>query len=190
MHCGFLDYILEQIEGYYCNQVTRGLFTWHLAGWPNNWCWRKQVFIYKSPTWEGAAGSTPAQSPALPQDPALPLLPKRPEPCPEVPHILISSYAGYTNRAPSPLEMLLWGLESHPLDAALLQDLGCVDLSLHVVAQENMPCCTVSWWNPERHTSQESDFSVRPSEGPKSVARHSWSQFSSAPSISQESVLG
>ena len=50
-------------------------------------------FLFTGSNLDGGAGSTPAQSPVLPQDPALPLPPPgyRPQSCPEVPHILICS---------------------------------------------------------------------------------------------------
>ena len=57
-------------------------------------------------------------------------------------------------------------------------------------SRRHVLCYPGSWWSPGRHMSQDSDFSVCPSQKQKSVAQYSWSQFSSAPNTSHESVLG
>ena len=118
---------------------------------------------------QGGAGSTPARSPVLPQDPALPLLPTRldaknkPSSSPS-PYLVLSwLYKQFS---------ILWKVHSWVSESpssrssSPLWYLGYLVLSLHVVVQENMCCMApkrVARGDvQERHTSQESDFSVCP----------------------------
>ena len=78
----------------------------------------------------------------------------------------------------------LWVSESpSSCSSSLLQDLGYVVLSLHVVVQGNVSRYTGSSWSPRDTQSQETTllrpFSIRPSEKWKSVTQRSRPQFSS-----------
>ena len=74
-----------------------------------------------------------------------------------------------------------WGSESpSSCISSLLQDLG------YVVPRKYVPCYIGSWWSPGGHRSQESGFSVCPSEKQKSTLLVTvWFQI-----ISHESMLG
>ena len=132
------------------------------------------------------AESSPAQNPPLPVSHKTQNFPcfregYRPKPCPEVPPVLLFPSASHRNRFPSSLECALLGFRV----AILSQQLSpsgsgvyysqppCTGSGKHVL------CYTGSWWSPERHMSQESSFSVCPSEKQKCSTLHSWSQFSS-----------
>ena len=67
-------------------------------------------------------------------------------------------------------KVLLWVSESpSPCSSSLFQELGCAVLSLHVVVQESMCHVTLDHGEVQEGTSQESGFSIRPSEKHKSA---------------------
>ena len=84
--------------------------------------------------------SIPAQSPPLPQNPELPLLPKgyKPKPWPEVPHVPVCPSASHASRSASSLERALVGSRVAILRSSFIQDLGRAVLGLRVVVWENM----------------------------------------------------
>ena len=94
----------------------------------------------------------------------------KPKPCPEVPHVIFCSYSGCTNRSLPLWKVPLWVSELPSAHSHfLLQDLGCIVLSLCVMSGKHVPCCPGSWCSPGRYMSQESGFSVHPSENQKSA---------------------
>ena len=143
-------------------------------------CWRKQVFIYRililgrlralllRALFSHKTQHFPCSPPAY-----------KSEPCPEVPHIL--KLAAQTGLHPF-WKALLWVSESpSSCTISLLQDLGYIFLSLHVMVQgKHVPCYTGSWWSPGKQMSQQSGFSVPPSEKQKSVIRCSQSLYFSS----------
>ena len=120
-----------------CDQANQGLCMWCIMHDPTISVEGNRFLFAGFQPW--GAGGTPAQSPVLPQDPALPLLPTRPKACPEVPHLLsVLKPAAQTVFHP------LWKAHSWVSESpsshssSLLQDLGYVVLSLHAVVQEHM----------------------------------------------------
>ena len=88
-------------------------------------------------------------------------------------------------------KVLLWVSElpsSH--SHSLLQDLGYVVLSLHVVVQGHMCCVTLDHGTVQGGTHPKRPRRVASLYVLQRRSLHSWSQFSSAPSTSHESVLG
>ena len=121
--------------------------------------------------------STPAQSPPLSQDPALPLLPEGYKRFP-IPSSVFSLAA---QTVLHPLwKVHLWVSESpSSLSSCLRQDLGYVVLSLHVVVGET--CAMLHWITVESKNARipREWLLRRPSEKQKSAVQHSQSQFSS-----------
>ena len=131
--------------------------------------------------------STPAQSPPLSQDPALPLLPEVYKRF-STPSSVFS--AGCTNSPPSPLEGAPVGFRVTILSQQLSPSGSGVCCSQPPCSGwgKHAPCYTGSQWSPRMPASQESGFSVilqRSRSLKFSVPSHS-----SAPSISHKSVLG
>ena len=78
-----------------------------------------------------------------------------------------------------PFWTVQWWVSESPSShcSSLLQDLGCIILSLHVVVQENMCCVPLDHGRVQRGTRPKSVASLYVLQRSRSL--HSWSQFSS-----------
>ena len=140
---------------------------WHLDTWPNNQCWRKRFLFTGSQPW--GAESTPA----LPQNPAPPLLLKRPQAktmprSSPYPYLFLSQLC---KQSSIPLECALVGFRVTILlqqpsasgSGVCFSQSPCSGLGKHV------PCYTQSWWSPRKHMCQDRGLSVHPPEKQKSA---------------------
>ena len=165
------SFIISPVYLRFCNQANPGLPMWSLDRWPNNYCWRKQVFINRVLTLVGGTGSSPAQSLVLPWDPAVPLLPKRlhaktmPRSSPS-PHLFLSWLHKQVSIS---LEGALMGLRVTILSQQLSPPVSwaCSSQPPHIGSGKHMLCYTGSRCSPGRHMSQWSGFSIHPSEKQK-----------------------
>ena len=138
----------------YCIWADRGPFTWCLGVWPNNQYWKEQCLFTIFQTWVGGSEHLSLE-PSFPTRPTASVAPhqaisqKQPN----------SSPYSYLKPAAQTVLQSLWKVPKSPSSCSnsLLQYLGYVVISLHVIVQECVcPGALGHGEIQERHKSWES----------------------------------